>query len=65
MKLTNNKDFFEKTLERDQIKHELCEAHGISLLYFSNAAIDYPYPVIETYGSLLDEIVQHGKCKNE
>ena len=54
-------EFFEKTLERDRIKHELCKKHGITLLYFSNAAIDYPYPVIETFNSLLQEILRHEK----
>lgn len=62
--LFGGEEFFEKTLERDRIKHDLCEKHGIDLLYFSNAAIDYPYPVIENYGSLLDEIVRHRKLTN-
>lgn len=48
--------FFNKTLERDRIKYELCKDHGIRVLYFSNAAIDYPYPVIETFSELLEEI---------
>ena len=62
--LFGGEEFFEKALERDRIKHDLCEKHGIDLLYFSNAAIDYPYSVIENYGSLLDEIVRHRKLTN-
>ena len=53
-------EFFEKTLKRDKIKHDLCEEHGITVLYYSNASVDYPYPVIESFNALLDEIRNHG-----
>lgn len=57
--LFGGEKFFEKTMERDHMKYELCERHGIDLLYFSNAAIDYPYPVIENFSSLLKTIYEH------
>ena len=48
--------FYRKTIERDILKKLLCEEHGIRVIYFSNAHINYPYKVIETYAELLDEI---------
>ena len=52
-------EFFYKTLQRDQVKKELCEKHDIRIIYFSNACIDYPYEVIETYTDLLQEIIKY------
>lgn len=49
-------EFFEKTLERDLLKKKLCEEHGIKVIYFSNAHIDYPYTVFESFTELLSEI---------
>ena len=46
------------------IKKRLCDKHGIQILYFSNAHIDYPYPVFESYRLLLDAIKQGGKIEN-
>lgn len=59
--LFGGEEFFEKTLIRDRIKNDLCRKHGITLLYFSNAAIDYPYPVIDNYAALLEEITRQKK----
>lgn len=47
---------FELVVERDAKKKELCEKHGIKMLYYSNLGIDYPYPVYEDFGILLDAI---------
>ena len=54
--LFGGEEFFNKTLLRDNIKNELCIEHGIKIIYFSNAHIDYPYPVLESYNDLLNEI---------
>ena len=54
--LFGGEEFFNKTLLRDNIKNELCIEHGIKIIYFSNAHIDYPYPVLESYTELLNEI---------
>lgn len=55
--------FFQKTLKRDREKKELCEQHGIEVLYFSHADVDYPYPVIERYSDLLTAIKQRGRVE--
>lgn len=57
--LFGGEKYYEETMTRDRIKFELCEKHGIDLLYFSNASIDYPYPVIESYNTLLKVIYEH------
>ena len=49
--------FFNKTIERDLIKRKLCEEHDIRVIYFSNAHIDYPYPVVETFEELKNLLV--------
>lgn len=54
-------DYYNKTLERDKLKYELCKKHNIDLLYFSNANINYPYKVYENYRELLEEIKKHKK----
>lgn len=59
--LFGGEEFFQLTLERDKEKKILCEHHGITILYYSNAHIDYPYPVFESLGLLLKAIKQHGK----
>lgn len=54
--LFGGEEFFNKTLLRDDIKNKLCTEHGIKILYFSNAHVDYPYKVLESYNELLNEI---------
>lgn len=49
-------EFYDLTNERDSLKQQLCADHCIKILYFSNAKIEYPYPVIETYEDLLNAI---------
>lgn len=58
--LFGGKSFYKLTIERDKIKKELCEKHGINVLYYSNAHIEYPYPVFESLRLLLKAIEQHG-----
>jgi hypothetical protein len=52
--------FYQLTVERDNVKKDLCEKHGIKVLYYSNAHIAYPYPVFESVRLLLDAIRQRG-----
>lgn len=56
--LFGGEEFFNKTIERDKVKHDLCEQHGIRILYFSKSGEDYIYPVFQTYGELLKEIIK-------
>lgn len=53
-------EFYRLTLERDAAKKKLCEEHGINILYFSHAHIDYPYPVFESMRLLLNAIKNRG-----
>ena len=53
-------DFYNLTKERDAVKKRLCEEHGIRILYYSNAHIDYPYPVFESMRLLLQAIKDKG-----
>ena len=54
--LFGGEDFYNLTIKRDRTKFELCNEHGIKILYFSNALNDYPYDVITTYSDLLNKI---------
>ena len=45
---------FDKRLQNDNLKRDLCEEHGIRVIYYSDLGIDYPYEVIED----LDEILK-------
>lgn len=51
-------DEFEKIKIRDCDKKSLCEQNGITLLYFSNLKIKYPYEVIEDKDILLNKIAE-------
>ena len=59
--LFGGEDFYKLTIERDQVKRELCKKHGINILYYSHAHIDYPYPVFESLRLLLQAIKQNGR----
>ena len=59
-KLFGGEEFYKETIERDKAKKDLCETHGIKMLYYSNAHIDYPYPVFESLKLLLRAIKQNG-----
>ena len=48
------------TVERDAAKKRLCEEHGIRILYYSNAHVEYPYPVFESMRLLLKAIKEKG-----
>lgn len=45
-----------KVQERDERKLRLCNEHGISLLYYSELKMEFPYEVITTPEKLLEEI---------
>lgn len=44
--------------QNDLLKKQLCEEHGINLLYYSDLNIDYPYEVIEDKEKLLETIIK-------
>lgn len=50
------KEVFLKTIERDKLKKQLCEEHGIKMFYFSNLGIEYPYQVYENLDEMLNII---------
>lgn len=50
---------FEKILERDNKKRELCEENGVKLLYYSELKINFPYYVITNIDDLLKEIEKY------
>ena len=54
--LFGGEEYYTKTMERDRAKYNLCNEHGITVLYYSNASTDYPYYVIENYDELLKNI---------
>lgn len=58
--LFGGEEFYKLTLERDEAKKKLCEEHGINILYFSHAHVDYPYPVFESMRLLLKAIKNRG-----
>lgn len=49
---------YNKTIERDKRKKQLCEENGVKLLYYSNLHIDYPYQVYEDKDELLQKILE-------
>jgi len=49
---------FEKICYLDQNKNKLCKEHNITLIYFSNLGIKYPYEVIENKETLLKKIAE-------
>jgi hypothetical protein len=51
---------FARTKLRDETKRCLCEKHGLKMLYYSDLGFDYPYPVIEDKGILLEAIYANG-----
>lgn len=53
-------EMFRKTKVRDELKRKLCSKHGIEILYYSDLNIDYPYPVIEDFETLLKSIRARG-----
>lgn len=63
--LFGGEEFYRLTIERDKVKQELCKKHKINILYFSNAHINYPYPVFESLQLLLRAIKRRGIIKNQ
>lgn len=48
-----------KIKERDTLKKKLCEENNVTILYYSNLHIDYPYKVFEDNEELLNEIKKY------
>lgn len=53
---------FLATQKRDTLKRHLCRDHGIKVLYYSDLAIHYPYPVFEDLNALLQAIKDSDKA---
>ena len=60
----NKRESFSHRQELDKLKKQLCEEHGIKLLYYSNLGIDYPYKVFEDKEKLLNEILNSNELIN-
>lgn len=58
--LFGGEEFYKQTKERDAAKKRLCEEHGIRILYYSNAHVEYPYPVFESLRLLFKAIKDKG-----
>lgn len=43
-------------IKRDKLKRELCEKHGIKILYYANYKSDFPYKVYTDKDELLNDI---------
>ena len=54
-------DGLEDIRDRDSKKKELCDKHGLTLLYYSDLKIKYPYDVIQNTEDLLVAIKSGGK----
>ena len=48
---------FNKIINNDKIKNELCNAHGINIIYYSNLNINYPYEVITEKKDLIKKLI--------
>jgi hypothetical protein len=51
---------FKNTRLRDELKKQLCEEHGIAVIYYTNLDYDYPYPLIKDTAMLLKIIKSRG-----
>ncbi len=52
---------FRYRLGNDKIKLDLCNDHGIQVIYYSDLGIDYPYEVIEDLDQIVQTILNHKK----
>lgn len=52
----NLEKMFNEEIERDNLKRNLCEEHGIKLIYYSNLHMIYPYDVCKTEEELINNI---------
>lgn len=53
---------WERVYKRDLNKLNLCEKHGVRILYYSDLGINYPYHVYEDKNLLLEGIKIQGNC---
>ena len=63
--LFGGEEFFNKTIQRDITKHDLCEKHGIKVLYYSRSGSEYIYPVVETFSDLIKQIREMKHMKKQ
>lgn len=52
-----------KSFSLDENKKRLCNEHGITILYYSNLGIEYPYQVYEDKNELL-KVIKSYSCNN-
>ena len=50
-----------KTKETDKLKFNLCKEHGLTIFYYSNLNIDFPYNVYTDKNNLIKLITKNGK----
>lgn len=55
----NDVNNFKNTIKRDNKKNELCALNGVTVKYFSNLMINYPYFVYEDVDDLIHDIIQN------
>lgn len=58
--LWGGEEKYEVVKARDRKKKQLCNEHGIEIIYYSNLGIDFPYPVIRDFNHLLEAIKARG-----
>ena len=61
VKYWGGEEIFEQVVKRDNKKRELCEKHGVKLLYYSELKRVFPYYVITDEEILLEKILENKK----
>jgi hypothetical protein len=52
---------YNETKETDNLKLNLCKEHGLTMFYYSNLNIDFPYKVYTDKNKLINTITKNGK----
>lgn len=58
MKYWGGEETFKKLLNRDKLKKELCDKNNLSLIYYSELNMEFPYIVINNENELLNVIFE-------
>ncbi len=61
--LFGGEEFFNLTITRDTVKRDLCNEHGIEIIYFSKSLKEYPYQVVSSFQELLEIINSKSKLE--
>ena len=51
---------YNKTIEIDNFKLKLCKEHGLTMFYYSNLNIDFPYKIYTDKNKLINKITKYG-----